>query len=390
MKSDLVISVNGAKFELAARNDCLGSLVESRVGKVTANIYRIILAKVERRLLECCLEKDKDENARKLFYTTCTITTREIAVLIPQHEDLRSSIGIVAEHKIDEEVIEHPKKKRRKAIADSTDEGTDDEAAAASRIQTRETPKEEGDVMVNGIDTNGASNEAESPNSILENEDVEPGRIRSRPQKLEPRIVEIRSHLLLLTHHPMKLLEPAEHSLHMIEDWVIKFPDLVERLQRQEIAETISAKYGTKYMRLVNILIEHGKLDDKTLSALSMIREKEVRPMLTTMQQAGLLELQEVPRDNARLASRTTFLFFFDQDRCRRNLLEDCYKTMTHLLQRMRAERQTIHATHDRQDRGAELTKDEKQALEQWQGIEEMLWGQVIRIDDTVALLRDY
>lgn len=385
-QSDLVISVNSAKFELATRNECLVTFVQSRIGKVTAGIYRKILAKVERRLLECRLEKNEDENARKLLYSTCTITTRDIADMTPEHEDLRSSVGAAAEHEVNEDIIEHPKKKRRKEVENSSGEVTENEATN----QSRHIPEEEDEIMTNGIDTQIPPYEKGSPNSIPGNGDVGLGQSNLRPQKLPRHTHEVRSHLLLLAHHPMKFLDPAEEGLHLAESWVVKFPHLVESLQRQEITQIILAKYGTKPMRLMNILVEHGKLDDKTLASLSMIREKDLRPMLTTMHQAGLLELQEVPRDNARLASRTTFLFFFDQDRCRRNLLEDCYKTMANLLQRMKFERTKTQAAIDKHDRNVAMTRDEKQDLWEWQKLEEKLWGQVMRIDDTVALLRDY
>ena len=377
--------MNRAKFDLTARNDRLTAMVEDRIGKTTADVYRRFLGKVEHRLLECHEGRNFDDHARRLLQSTCSIATTAVAALIPQHDELRTSIGSVADYERSEKILEHPKKKRRKEGEDSTDD-SDHEIA----VPRWKYPGAEGR-DIEGLPKSGA--EANGTHASLENGTQSQGQSRTPPQDRDRHTDDVRSHLILLARHPMKFIEDPQEGSHLSETWLVNYSDLVRKVQRREMANIISGKYGIRSMRVINILAQYGKLDDKTISSLSMIREKELRPLLTTMQQAGLLELQEVPRDNARLASRTTFLFFFDHDRCRRNLLEDCYRTMTRLLQRMRAERDPIKPLFDKiyWDIGSRsLIEHGKQVVGRWKDVEETFWGQVLRIDDTVALLRDY
>ena len=122
-----------------------------------------------------------------------------------------------------------------------------------------------------------------------------------------------------------------------------------------------------------------------------------MRSILNRMHGAGHVELQEIPRDTQRQPSRTMFLWYFDVERCRRKLLEETYKTMARCLQRVKSERGLLHnlmekaARSDVKGREAEFLKIEEQAtLEKWRSMEERLLGEIGRLDDVVAVLRDF
>ena len=122
-----------------------------------------------------------------------------------------------------------------------------------------------------------------------------------------------------------------------------------------------------------------------------------MRPPLYVLKQAGLLEFQDMPRDNARLASRTNFLYSFKHQKCIDRLSEDCFKTMKNLIERVREEQEKVQSTVDKANRsdviGREeelLSESERAALKEWKRVESTLWGQVMRIDDTVALFQEF
>lgn len=179
--------------------------------------------------------------------------------------------------------------------------------------------------------------------------------------------------------------------------WEVDFKSLAGDLIQFELEALFTARFGATATRVVRILHEKGKLDEKQVATLGLIRTRELRALLTAMQEAGYVDTQEVPRDNTRQPSRTIYLWFFDQDRCRQLVLNDLYKGMARLLQRARVERekvQTVLEKADRTDvRGREselLSKPELEALEEWRSTEERLLVQLDRLDDLVALFRDF
>lgn len=115
------------------------------------------------------------------------------------------------------------------------------------------------------------------------------------------------------------------------------------------------------------------------------------------MHQSGYLQLQEIPRDANRQPSRTLFLWAWDPERARAQLLEECYATMERLVRRARVERERVRETIEKASRtdvvGREkefLAEGERVALGGWRAREERIWGEVGRLDDVVSIVRDF
>lgn len=209
------------------------------------------------------------------------------------------------------------------------------------------------------------------------------------------RINQVKLHLKLLAQQP-------HGFVHLIENqgqgsWTVDFSRLTKALKQAELEDIISKRFGSIALRLVRVLSEKGKLDEKQISNIALVRQKDIRATLTSMHEAGFLELQEVPRDMNRSASKTIFLWFFDPDRCRQMVIEDVYKTMARLLQRAASEREDLRFLLSKAERtdvvGHEeeyLSREERKALQIWRDKEERLLGQVMRLDRQVELLRDF
>jgi len=206
-----------------------------------------------------------------------------------------------------------------------------------------------------------------------------------------------RQNLLLLAEHPYRFATFYGKTHSTPERWSVNFSALSHRLRLIEIESTLLTRYGPESMRVIRILQEKGKLDEKAIAGLSLLNQRTMRSILNRMHEAGHVELQEIPRDTQRQPSRTMFLWFFDVERCRRKLLEETYKTMARCLQRVKAERELFQGVIDkaaRSDvRGKEeefLSVGERTALGKWRKNEERLLGELGRLDEMVAVLRDF
>lgn len=180
-------------------------------------------------------------------------------------------------------------------------------------------------------------------------------------------------------------------------EWKADFRSLSSYLIQHELEATITARFGSIATRIIRILHDKGKLDEKQAANIAMLRQKDIRSTLTAMQEAGVVETQEVPKDTTRQPSRTMYLWFFDQDRCRRLFLIDTYKAMARHFQRIKVERSRVQSVIDKAERtdviGNEdeyLSTTERHALREWSQTEEKLLTQIGRQDDLVAVLRDY
>ena len=156
-------------------------------------------------------------------------------------------------------------------------------------------------------------------------------------------------------------------------------------------------RYGDVALRVLRVLHAKGKLDEKRLQEISLLPFKDLRQTLASMQSGGFVDLQEVPKDAQRQPSKTIFLWYFDPDRVASSVLEDTYKAMSRTLQRIKFERSLRRDFLDKTERsdvkGNEerwLSEGELEQLQRWRGMEAMLLGVVSRLDDMVAVLRDY
>ena len=206
----------------------------------------------------------------------------------------------------------------------------------------------------------------------------------------------IKQHLHLLAEDEHEFVRLTEKDNGLVE-WSVDFRALSGQLRQYELEKTITARFGTVATRMVRIFLDKGKLDEKQISNLGLIHQKQMRAALTVMHEAGHLELQEVPRDNNRQPSRTMFLWYFDPERCRQLVLEQTYKTMARCLQRVKVERLAIQTLIDKAERtdvvGKEdqyLSVDERVVLSRWREKEERIIGEVGRLDELVAVLRDF
>lgn len=206
----------------------------------------------------------------------------------------------------------------------------------------------------------------------------------------------VNQHLGLLTQPPHDLVSKVSMS-NSAAKWRIEFRGLARKLRHRELERLIESRYGDVALRVVRILQDKGKLDEKRLQEISLLPFRDLRQTLASMQSGGYVDLQEVPRDAQRQPSKTIFLWYYDPDRVCSSLLEDTYRAMSRTLQRIRFERGLLKDFLEKTERtdvkGHEeeyLTEGELERLQRWKNKEAQLLAMVSRLDDMVAVFRDF
>lgn len=205
-------------------------------------------------------------------------------------------------------------------------------------------------------------------------------------------VKDVQAHLALLGRPPLELTTPQPLSGN--RGWTVKFRHLAKKLRHRELERIVGTRYGSNALRIIRALHAKGRLDEKRLQEICLLPTKELRQKLADLQTGGFVDLQEVPRDSQRQPSRTIYLWFYDPDRIGRNLLHDTYKAMSRCLQRLHVERKPLQTLLDKAQRTDvienELLNIELTAMRQWEDKEALLLGEVARLDDLVAIFRDF
>ncbi|PWN34671.1 uncharacterized protein FA14DRAFT_160177 [Meira miltonrushii] len=111
------------------------------------------------------------------------------------------------------------------------------------------------------------------------------------------------------------------------------------RLMRHAILRTvIEAQFGANGLRVITLLQDLGKLDEKQISKVCLISMSETRDVCARLFAAGLLSLQEIPKASERVAARSFFFWYVDEKKCISWLSDHLCKSLARLTQRRRHE----------------------------------------------------
>lgn len=351
-KSNLVIRVNYEKFEVAFRNERLIGLAEQNVSPVTSLIYKTLLSRIELQTPRCRRRAEAVPEGEEAEYHSVAVPIHTISEDLDPHLDLSGAIA----------GMDPPTTGRINATHSAGGRG--------------KRPLENGDGELDG---DGYA-------------EADPDRCDSPGRN---RLYEIEQHLYLLAQEPYRFSTRILQS--GIATWAVEYQRLARKLRHLELERIIESRFGSVAVRIVRILAAKGKLDERRLQEISLMASKDLRQILARMEAAGFIDLQEVPRDAQRQPSRTIYLWFYDPDRVRMMVLDDTYKSMSRCLQRIAVERNKLKWFLEKTERtdvkGNEeryLSAAELKTLQEWRDKEALLLGEVGRLDDLVAVLRDF
>ncbi|KAL1968733.1 hypothetical protein VTN77DRAFT_1559 [Rasamsonia byssochlamydoides] len=335
MKSDLIVRVNYEKLDVVFRNRRLVELAEQGSSAVTAQVYETLLRLIEYQTPRCRDQPEIPREGEEGDQYSAAIPLYTLADEVDPQLDLAGSIGPM-------DPSQPPGRRGKRPLE-------------------------------NGVNGDG----------------------QDEPEARSNRTHDIDQHLTLLAQPPHYFCSRRLSS--GIPAWTVEYRHLARQLRHLEIERIVGTRYGSAALRVIRILLAKGKLDEKRLQEISLLSPKDLRQVLGGMQATGFVDLQEVPRDAQRQPSRTIYLWFYDPDRVCRNLLQDTYKAMSRCLQRIRFERNRLREFLDKTERsdvkGNEekyLSETELKLLQQWRDKEALLLGEVSRLDDLVAVLRDF
>lgn len=352
VQNEMILKVNYAQCVAALRSDRLSHLAEPYLGPVTANVYGALLQALENKVRakddDAPPKKDEEEEDEETDLPIAT--TAEVADLLDPSLDL--NLGI---HSDLQKVESKDKKKRSKII--------DNEFADIGIKQEIGSESEDDDYHVNG---------------------------HVSYEKRTKRLHLIEDHLKLLEEHPKTFCRRVGSGGG--GEWKVHFPSLTDTLIQADIDSTVSARYGKIAVRIVRLLRERGRLEGKQIANLVMMRTKDVQATLTILQYAGFVESQEIPKDASRQPSRAVYLYFHEQSRVQSLMLQQTYQTMSRTLQRLGRERENYRGIIEKAESVAvkNLPQAERKILAEWRELEERLWLGIQRMDELVALFRDF
>ncbi|KAI0445625.1 RNA polymerase III subunit RPC82 [Xylaria telfairii] len=376
-----VVRLNFDKCLVELRNQKLTEHVEDFVGETTAQVFAALLASVCRKVYRCQYDQHTimTEEEEETYFTGVRVTTEDIFDHLCPGVDVSTGIGTASEEDIElrfaEKIRKYPPQIQGSRLQGTLDEGdeimgSDDEDY--DRSGERNGPQH-GSVTKNGVNHTG-KNSGESQASRTE------------------QIRQMRQHLLILAEARQQFVRHCGQN-----EWTVDFGPLIQQLRYVELDTMIEDSFGRQGLRLTRILREKGKLDDKTLPAMALMRKPDVHVKMAEMEMAGFLEVQEVPRDNNRAANRTMFFWFFDEARTLKRVLDNACKSMVRCLERLEVERHKkkneLLAANRRDVQGKEeelLRGDVYNEYLEFLDIEKKLLSQVSRLDDLISIFQDF
>lgn len=180
-------------------------------------------------------------------------------------------------------------------------------------------------------------------------------------------------------------------------EYCIDYVELRNQLRLLHFQKLVSQRYGDRATRLLRIVMEKKKIEEKQLAAIALMRQRDIRADLMALHDGGILELQEVPRSADRAPSRTTFLWTFSGERAIPHLLKDIYMAMTRVLQRCDVERSAhgtvidrLESMGSRKEPEQALNSGEKRELTRLKRYEETLQIQLWKLDTSALIFGEF
>lgn len=362
----------------------MATFASDMLGEVTGSIYRTVLDLLSVEISKCRPDPFLEDEAP----LNLAVSTSEIFHHLDESLNVQSGIGKAPKDKIDFQSAE-------KIRADPQDSDSESEASD-SEMPVRRPSAAVRNVDMDLDDPFHESDDDRANGAPHTNGDRKPKvKFEDDGSSKASRMDQMRQHLLLLAESKHKFVRHCGSQGG--GQWTVDFSKVINRLKETELDAYIEQSFGRHGLRLTRILREKGKLDEKMLPSAALMKKSDVQLKMIAMQMAGLVDVQEVPKDNSRMANRTLFFWFFDRERTEEQVLDDIYKAMVRGLQTLQVERhreRNILSFVDRKDvQGKEeevMTAEHYNKYNNHLEVQSKLLGQVMRLDEMVAVFRDY
>lgn len=381
-----IVRMNDKKLLVSHRTEILVALVTRLLGESCGKLFETILHLLEPKIKRCWSDDKLPDPASTLEEADEDVTIEEDDMRVSTEEILKA-----LDQRSKATLVEHANIIRGKSKKRKMDESSDDEAEPGAPEVSKEL---EDNSNSNSNNKTTATNPARHPKNGLHKKNGLTTEAYAAQHSHETVLASAKHFLAILLEHPYNIIYRASNESN--GEWTVDIDSLIRKMMQNEIEKVISARFGTTAARIVRILYERGRLEEKHILPVALERAKEMRALLSELLEAGVLELMEVPGHNVKARDKSTWLWSFDQERVRGMVLEDTYKAMARLMQRIKVEKGKYDIEIERREileaegRLGALNKREKYKLGEWERVEEMLLLQVSRLDDAVMVLRDF
>ncbi|GLB35149.1 putative RNA polymerase III subunit RPC82 [Lyophyllum shimeji] len=177
----------------------------------------------------------------------------------------------------------------------------------------------------------------------------------------------------------------------------VEFETVCRRLRRRVLESVTRERHGIEGVRIVRLLLDTGKMDEKQVSKIVMMAPKDVRPLLAALAADSLISTQEVPKSADRNPTRTFYLWYVDLHKAYSVILGDLYKTLYNIGMRRSAEEETseVKAVLEKRERSdvsqdeSLLSRLERDILSEWEAKQKKLTVLEGRVEETMFVLKD-
>ncbi|KAF8078149.1 RNA polymerase III subunit RPC82-domain-containing protein [Lyophyllum atratum] len=177
----------------------------------------------------------------------------------------------------------------------------------------------------------------------------------------------------------------------------VEFEIVGRRLRRRVLESVARERHGVEGVRILRLLLDTGKMDEKQVSKIVMMAPKDVRPLLAALAADSLISTQEVPKSADRNPTRTFYLWYVDLHKAYSVILGNLHKTLYNIGMRRRAEEEAsevkgVLEKRERSDVSQDeslLSRLERDILKEWEAKQKRLTVLEMRVEETVFVLQD-
>lgn len=388
VKPSIPLTFNLERFLKSRRSKQLTKFAKSRLGGMTAMVYKTALSITEQKspnvvnpMFKTDLLQDLDEAEsfkeeailQEEKTPGLTFSAMDIAKYLPRDVDLRGSL--VSIHNRDKK---NNNTKRSNPSSDSEN--------SKKKIKTEDgfvipaLPKhiidkiqdEDVEVGEEHIDENGDDDDDDMMD--FDEDDSDP---RS--------ITYIQSHLRLLAKSSMPFLQESKPGVYHIP-----YTKIMESLRSTNYTYLIASTLGPSAMRICRCIAANKLVSEKVINSTALMKEKDIRSTISSLIKYNVVEIQEVPRTVDRSAARAVFLFRIKEKHSyafMRQNLEWNIANLLHKKEVLKNNNATLLMKANREDvRGREAELLLPSELNQLKMIKERELNAYVRISRVISL----
>ncbi|KAI6019632.1 RNA polymerase III subunit RPC82-domain-containing protein [Pisolithus orientalis] len=233
---------------------------------------------------------------------------------------------------------------------------------------------------------------------IPDDEDLSAGLASNSKKPSNASLVRQYLGLMASADNPTPAGRAASFLSHSDNKVYVEFDIISRRLRRRVLESVARERHGEDAVRIIRLLLDVGKMDEKQVAKVAMMANKDVRPLLSAMSSDCLISTQEIAKSTDHNPTRTFYLWHVDLDRAYSTLLSSLYKTLFNISARRQAEQEepeirAVLAKCERTDVAQDeklLTRRERELLSEWKRRREKLSVLEMRVEEAVFILRDF